>query len=490
MATVLLAIENTIETDRFATVADLHGIIVHHAGTVGEVETLLEHNSIDVIITDLQFQSGGFAEWLILWQHPFILLAAWSEYQHISEIVTTGTSDFVIRDEMLRHIDFLPLVIKRILNNKESIDRHNLSIRMTEERYHELVQAVPDIVYTLDSAGRFVFVNDSVRRLGWNPMDLIGNHFSLIIDPAYVDQITRSVVLAKYRGTVTGPELAPKLFDERRSGTRKTTDLEVKLRRKDDAAQNLFGSVTAFGEVNAVGFSVFGGELEDPGTVGIIRDVTQRIESNRIIRRSLKEKETLLAEVHHRVKNNLQIVSSLLHLQQATIEDRQLQVRFTDAEMRIQSMALVHEHLYQNENFGAVDTAEYIRVLSQHLYEAYGVPVFKVELFLNLMPIMVPMSTATPLALLLNELISNSLKYAFPGESHGTLSITLTAEEQNRAALTVEDNGVGMPEGFDITGSPSLGHTLIYNLVQQMHGEIQFGGENGTRFCIVFPVPE
>lgn len=490
MANALVALDNGEELRRFTSVAAENSISLYPVASVNDVETIISEQEIDVIITDLHFQSGGFADWLFLWQHPFILLADWSEYDRISELITTGTSEFVIRDAEYHHIDSLPLVIRKILNNKESIDRHNLNLRMTEERYHELVQALPDIVYTLDDKGKFIFVNDSVKNLGWSPLDLVGKHFSSIVDPDEVDRVSREKVLEKYRGKVTGPENAPKLFDERRSGDRKTVDLDVKLRRKNASEDILYGSVTAFGEVNAVGFSTFGFELENPGTVGIIRDVTQRIESDRIIRRSLKEKETLLAEIHHRVKNNLQIVSSLLNLQRTSITDPELQIRFTDAQMQIQSMALVHEHLYRTENFGSVDMAEYIYMLADHLYDAYGVSKEKVKPELHLEPIMMSINTATPLALLLNELVSNSLKYAFPDDNSGTLSISLSVKDKTTAVVIVADDGVGLPEDFGLSGRLTLGHVLIQSLTEQINGEIDLSGEGGTRFTIAFPIPD
>lgn len=492
MTTVLFAIDNVEEQDRFRRTINAQQLDIHMLvpDTVGDVDRMITTQGVDIIVTDFRFQKGGFAEWLYLWQHPFVLIADWNEYERVGRIVIDQTSDFVIRDSEGRYIDYLPLVIRKILNNKESIEQHNVNLRMTEERYRELVQALPDIIYTLDAEGKIVFINDSIRKLGWEPMDLIGQHFSVLLDPEYVDQVSRQVVLARYRGKTTGAVKAPKLFDERRTGDRRTADLEVKLRRKTSVpgSNELFGAVIAYGEVNAVGFQVFGDGLGEPGTVGIIRDITQRKESERIIRRSLREKETLLAEIHHRVKNNLQVISSLLNLQAGEVEDTSARERFGDAQMQIQSMALVHEHLYQSDDLGAVDVPLYIRSLCEQLWEVYAVSHNRIALELDIEPVAVDIAQAMPMALLLNELVTNSLKYAFPNGAKGTVSIVIRQVGEGCAQLTVRDDGVGMPADFDISVGTSLGQTLIQSLAMQLSGTLEMPQSGGATFSLTFPL--
>ncbi|MDA3948017.1 MAG: PAS domain S-box protein, partial [Spirochaeta sp.] len=278
MTTVLFAIDDETEQKLFLDVIrsrqlDMEMIVPKD---VSEVDQRVADGSIDIIVTDFSFQTGGFADWLFLWGHPFVLLADWTEYHRIDEIVKDHTSDFAIRDSEYRHIQFLPLVIKKILNNRESIERHNLNLRMTEERYRELVQALPDIIYSLDAEGHFVYINDSVRRLGWDPLELVGAHFSTLLEQDEVKRVSREYVLKELKGVATGDQAAPKLFDERRTGSRRTRDLEVRLRHKDNGehGQSVIGSVIAYGEVNAVGFSAYANELGQPGSLGIIRYVT------------------------------------------------------------------------------------------------------------------------------------------------------------------------------------------------------------------------
>jgi PAS domain S-box-containing protein len=490
MTRVLFAIDNPAEQSLFQQViAGAEFPIEMTIPTdVSEADAAISAGTVDVIVTDFRFHNGGFAEWLFLWQHPFVILADWNEYERVREIISDQTSDFAIRDGQLRHIHFLPLVIRKLLNSREAIERHNITLRMTEERYRELVQALPDIVYSLDESGRFVYINDSVQRLGWNPVELIGQHFSMILDPDDVERVSRAHVLKNYEGVTTGDEHAPKLFDERRTGERRTRDLLVKLKHKDDPrnATQLFGSVIAYGEVNAVGFISAGSEFGEPGSVGIIRDVSQRQQAEEIVRRSLHEKETLLSEIHHRVKNNLQVISSLLNLHAGTITDPMALSQFVDAQMQIQSMALVHEHLYQNESFGSVDIHPYVESLCRHLYDVYGASMKQIQLDIDIESISINMQQAMPVALLLNELVSNSLKYAFPDDSTGTIHIRIHLVGTNEVEMRVEDDGVGLPEDFDIASSLSLGHTLIYSLAHQLDGAVDLDGNGGTKFTLRF----
>ena len=488
MITVLFAVQNLEEQESLRQVISEQKLEMEIvlAETLNEVDALVNSGTVDIIITDLRFQNGGLADWLFLWQHPFVLIADWTDYERITEIVKDQTSDFVIRDEARQHIRFLPMVIRKVLNNKESMDRHNYDLRMNEQRYMELVQALPDIVYSLDEAGRFLYINESVQTLGWSPVELIGQHFSTILDSEYVEKVSRKVVLQDYSGKVTGPEQAPKLFDERRTGPRRTHDLEVRLRHKNSVqlvAAELYGSVTAYGEVNATGF-------QDSGTVGIIRDVTERYEANRLLRESLGEKDMLLAEIHHRVKNNLQIISSLLNLQATGIEDSVAQGRFVDAQMQIQSMALIHEHLYQSASFGEVDLSSYVGSLIEYLSSIYSVDPVRVRVVLQADPFPITMNQAVPVALLLNELISNSLKYAFPNGASGSVTVELRLGQEQQVSVCVRDDGVGLPEDFDITSGTSLGQTLIQGLAQQLGGNVQIESSGGTCYSVRFLLEE
>lgn len=495
MTTVLFAIQNTDERKLFEEVLETQGLEMRIVvpDSVQDADRLVSSHEADVIVTDFEFQNGGFADWLFLWQHPFVIIADWSEYDRLTTITADQTSDFVIRDPDCRHIRYLPLVIRKVLNNQESMERHNIDLRMTEQRYRELVQALPDIVYSLDEDGCITFVNDSVKYLGWDPVELIGKHFSVLLDDAEVQRVSRTYVLPELAGTATGDTNAPKLFDERRTGERRTRGLEIRLKHKDAAISSVqarFGTVIAYGEVNAVGFRRDPDVVQSSGTVGIIRDITERVETNQLLRQGLQEKEILLSEVHHRVKNNMQVISSLLNLQAEAIEDAEALRRFTDAQMQIQSMALIHEHLYRSDRFDQVEIEEYVRRLVAHLVEVYRVDEHRITITCDLAPLSVTIRQAVPVALLLNELLSNSFKYAFPGEARGTIAISVRRDDTDTMHLSVSDDGVGLPPHFDIAASGSLGHTLISALTDQLTGALEVDGTDGTTFTIQFPIEQ
>ncbi|ABS56014.1 signal transduction histidine kinase [Methanoregula boonei 6A8] len=218
------------------------------------------------------------------------------------------------------------------------------------------------------------------------------------------------------------------------------------------------------------------------------RDVTERKKMTDLVEASLAEKETLLREIHHRVKNNLQIISSLLNLQIRKIDDPKTIEVLKDCQSRVLSMALVHEHLYKGKDFSRIDLKNYIHSLGMQLSQSYGNANEIVRFDLNLPDIYVDINTAIPLGLIINELITNSLKYAFKGRKDGKLSITAT-ENDRALTLIVADNGVGMPEGITLENQTSLGLRLVKTLTGQIHGTVVIDRTGGTKFVFVIPKP-
>jgi PAS domain S-box-containing protein len=219
---------------------------------------------------------------------------------------------------------------------------------------------------------------------------------------------------------------------------------------------------------------------------GIARDITERKKSEERVKKSLKEKEVLLKETHHRVKNNLQIISSLLSLQAGYVKDEKLLDVFRDSQKRIRSMALIHEKFYQAENSAGADFSGYVRDLILSLFSTYRFDTSAVDLQTNIGDVFLDIDTSIPLALIINELISNSLEHAFPGDGKGRIRVDLNEEDGGRFRLTVADDGVGLPENFDIQSTESLGLRLVAALVEQLDGNIEIDTAGGTRFDITF----
>jgi PAS domain S-box-containing protein len=221
--------------------------------------------------------------------------------------------------------------------------------------------------------------------------------------------------------------------------------------------------------------------------VAVVRDVTERKQAEEQIRQSLKEKEILLREIHHRVKNNLQIVSSLLAHQAEYIQDKNVIDMFTESQNRILSMSLVHEKLYQSKDLAKIDFNEYINDMVAELIQSYEFNAGKITLNMNIENIPLDIGFAIPCGLIINELVTNSLKYAFPAGTQGEIRITLRSTDENMLELMVSDNGIGIPEDLDFRKTESLGLHLITTLAEnQLHGEISLDRSKGTEFQIKF----
>lgn len=219
-------------------------------------------------------------------------------------------------------------------------------------------------------------------------------------------------------------------------------------------------------------------------------DISERKISEERIRASLKEKEILLKEIHHRVKNNLQIISSLLNLQSEYITDKTSKELFNDSLNRIRSMALIHERLYQSKNFSKINVPDYIKDVTNYLLRTYKSNQREVKINAEVENLSISIEVAIPLGLLINELVSNSLKYAFNNMSNGLISIKMNNIGNGGYKLVLKDNGIGIPDNIDFRNTKSLGLQLVNNLVEQLEGNIELDKTAGTRFTINFNINE
>ncbi len=215
-------------------------------------------------------------------------------------------------------------------------------------------------------------------------------------------------------------------------------------------------------------------------------EVKRRQEAEAAIRVSLQEKEVLLKEIHHRVKNNLQIISSLLHLQSGYIDDERTLQMFKESQSRIQSMALIHEKLYQSGDLARVDFSEYMDSLVSFLTRSYGAG--GVGVSLDVAPVFLSLDTSIPCGLIVSELVSNSFKYAFPEGHSGHIYVALKPIDDEHYELCVGDTGVGFPEDVDFRETESLGLQLVTTLASQLDGKIALDRRRGTEFQIRFRV--
>jgi PAS domain S-box-containing protein len=212
----------------------------------------------------------------------------------------------------------------------------------------------------------------------------------------------------------------------------------------------------------------------------------KRKQAEKQIKDSLREKEALLQEIHHRVKNNLQIISSLLNLQSGQAKDRDFARLVKDSQSRIRSMALVHDKLYGSRDFSSINFSDYVRSLVVHIFQFHRVNPALIRLDLNLQDVFLNIQTAIPCGLILNELITNSLKHAFPSGRAGIITVELSRIEDQSYQLLVQDNGVGMPRDLDIEKGPSIGWQIVTLLAGQLEASLDVSGDGGTSIRIRF----
>lgn len=243
----------------------------------------------------------------------------------------------------------------------------------------------------------------------------------------------------------------------------------------------------------------------------VVEDITEHRQAEKRIQAILEEKELLLKEIYHRVKNNMQVISNLLRLQSKRINDEKYREMFRESQNRIQSMSLIHEELYQSGSLATVDFNGFVRSLSNNLLRSYRMDMGQIVLRINVdEEVLLPVDTAIPCGLIVNELVSNSLKYAFPEkwqspgnrsagirntrnaqrnteerqEGINEIKISLRLVGEGEIELVVSDNGIGIPDGLDLRNISSLGLQLVNTLVAQLHGEIKLDRTEGTEFCI------
>jgi PAS domain S-box-containing protein len=211
-------------------------------------------------------------------------------------------------------------------------------------------------------------------------------------------------------------------------------------------------------------------------------------QANTALQDALGQAQILLRELHHRVKNNLQVIASLLNLQSASLHDPNVQAIFQDCQERIRAMALVHELLYQGRDLGRIKLAQYLEVLAKQLFASYRIDPERVHLSIQADEVLLDVNTAIPCGLLCHELISNSLKHAFPGQQSGDVTITIRAIPAGQLTVTIHDTGIGFPAGVDFHKIESLGLQVACLLTKQLQGTMTLTCDCGTCFTLTFPI--
>ncbi len=215
------------------------------------------------------------------------------------------------------------------------------------------------------------------------------------------------------------------------------------------------------------------------------KEIKRRVAEKKL-KRSLDEKDVLLREVHHRVKNNMQIISSILKMQERLVDDNRLQIVLAESRNRIRSMALVHENLYQNENLANIQFPHYVKSLANNIARTYHTMQQKITFKYNIDDVFLPLDVGIPCGLIINELISNSFKHAFHKKESGLIYISLRKDRNKMFELTVADDGIGMDDSFDPLESRSLGMRIVHKLAQQIDAKITYDFSLGAKYNLTF----
>jgi two-component system, sensor histidine kinase PdtaS len=332
-------------------------------------------------------------------------------------------------------------------------EQSNESLRQLQS----FVEAAPDAIVIVDSHGTIVTVNVLASEMFDYPEDgLIGSPVEILVPSAVRPRhdVDRDAYVRNPRTRVMGA--GRNLHGRRRSGEEFPVQISL---------------------------APYAGEF----VISIIRDITAQREAEEQTQASLREKEALLREIHHRVKNNLQVTSSLLRLQASSIDDETVKEMFAETQHRIRSMALVHEKLYQSTNLSQIDFTEYARTLGELLFRSFAVDSNLIALRVEGPPIHLSIETAVPCGLIVNEALSNALKHAFPNGRHGTITVGLGSDERE-VWLVIADDGIGLPPSINLETIESLGLQLVRGLVQQIDGRLEMLRSPGTQLRIVFAV--
>ncbi|MCX7026179.1 MAG: PAS domain S-box protein [Spirochaetes bacterium] len=349
--------------------------------------------------------------------------------------------------------------------------------------FRNLIAALPDIIYVLDGDGRFVFLNSSVENLGYSPKDLIGRHFAEIIHPEERDLVSRETVVTRIRLGGSLPADPPKLFDERRSGERMTRNLQVRLMRGDGCGP-MYGSVNAYGVpiTDSALLELF--DCDGPVTVGVIHDITTSILYQRSLEENLVSKALLLRELHQRVRNNLQVVASLVRLKEQGLEDG-ARASLECISAQIRSIAMVHEALYSTENLRDVGVVEYFERLAGLLSETYGKvgsPVsFKVK---GDRALRLDADSLSYLALIASGFAAIAFGQALPSGTGGLIEIGFTAGPAGTELVLIED-GSDCLERYK--AEPDF--EIAEGLAAQLGGTLSLVGGRGTTVRVCLPPP-
>ena len=463
-----------------------------------EALEVLQHKNINVIIVDMKMPGMDGISLLhkVKKNYPDIIRMILTAYTNPVEILESINSG-----EVYRYI-VKPLKSTNELKSyiRDAMEYYNLKmmekkLHESEQRYRVLFESSPDgIAISNIQTKKLVYVNPSLCKLvDYCSEELVKKK---LIDISPDDR--REYVISEFNSLEKGEKsLIKNIPIELKNGKLKFVDINTAQMTigNEDYLVNFFRDITIRKNVEEA-LKRANDELEirvKERTEELFKiseqlknELKERKHKEQVIKASLKEKEVLLREIQHRVRNNLQVVISLLRLQSKHITDKKAIDVLVETQNRVKSMALIHGRLYQSKDLANINFGEYINGLINHLLTTYKVSPASIKTEVNVDNMISSIAMATPCGLIINELVSNTFKHAFPDEQNGEILIDLHSDNNNQCVLTVKDNGVGLPEKFDIKKSKTLGMQLISALVEQLDGKLGINRNGGTTFKLIF----
>lgn len=429
-------------------VHDGNGLTQYALATIQPL-TSSEQIQLDLQETNAQLKKQVIEQATDLMQAKTLLNQEIVKYQKLKKTLKTQ------KDFLQLFLNLYPNTILdqggfAIITNANTLEAMESELQQTKEQLRAVLDAMPGFVCWVSSAGKYLGVNQYMAdTFNLLPDAFVGKELSFLQNsPDFAQFMTQFLA----DSTATGHHV-------------------IAAQVNDSTRHYLIAAQKYHQDSLAV-------------SVGI--DITARKLAEAQIQASLREKEVLLQEIHHRVKNNLQVISSLLDLQSQQIEDSVMLEVFRESQNRVKSMALVHEKLYQSKNFAKINFPEYTESLVNYLFKAYELHSGNVILELDIDEVALNIDTAIPCGLIINELVSNALKYAFPDNRSGKVTISLHSEPYQHFTLTIKDDGVGLPMDWDFQTVRSLGLQLVKVLTKQLKGTIEITRSPGSQFRVSF----
>jgi PAS domain S-box-containing protein len=435
--------------------------LLHHVQKREDLIRALQTVRYDVILTDYTLPGLNGLETLDMAQQlakgtPCIIVTGSINEETAVECMKAGAADYVLKT----HIGRLhQSIVSTLQRHRAEVDREQAmeAVRESEKRFRMLADSAPVLIWMSGSKAECIYFNQPwLSYTGIMLEHQSGDGWLTAVHAADAERCMNHYMTA--------------------FAARRPFDMEYRLRRHDGIYRWFLNR----------GQPRFLGDGKFIGYIGSCIDITERKEAEQRLNDSLREKEVLLQEVHHRVKNNMQVISSLFSLSSNQQVNPAVATMLKENQNRVQSMALVHEKLYRKSDLSKVDFRDYLHDLITHLFRSFGA-IDRVQCVLQTEAVNLAVDYAIPCGLIANELLSNALKHAFPNGRQGTVTIELGKLDNGEILLGVSDDGVGLPINFDGPHGNTLGLQLVYTLTSQVNGRLDVRREPQTAFTLTFP---